>query len=175
MVRIISGSYRGRKLKSFTGKEIRPTADRVKEWIFNVIGNIEGFKVLDLFAGTGNLGLESISRGAESVTFVDSSSTALGLLRRNIDELNIEGRTIVKQRDCMEFLKEDCGESFDLIFADPPYDYSDASGLTNSVLSKLAHDGTFIYETASGSDVLVSPAREKSFGETKIMMYGRLI
>ena len=82
MVRIISGILRGNKLASFTGNDVRPTSDRIKEWIFNVLGNIEGSKVLDLFAGTGNLGIEAISRGAESVTFVDRSFKSLQLIKK---------------------------------------------------------------------------------------------
>ena len=69
MVRIISGTLRGNKLANFTGNDVRPTSDRIKEWIFNVLGNIEGSKVLDLFAGTGNLGIEAISRGAITLSW----------------------------------------------------------------------------------------------------------
>lgn len=173
MVRIISGTLRGNKLTKFAGNDVRPTSDRIKEWIFNVLGNIEGSKVLDLFAGTGNLGIEAISRGAESVTFVDSSHKSLQLIRKNVALLKLENCVDIQQKDSVNFIgKKNKGE-FDLIFADPPYSYSDSSRLTLGVLNILPENGSFIYETSMkiSQTLPIEPDRVKKFGETVINIY----
>lgn len=121
-MRIISGKYRGHHLVSFQAEHIRPTTDRVKETQFNMlIGQIDGVRVLDLFAGTGNLGLEAISRGAAEVVFVEKSRKSLQILEKNITKLKItEGYKII-QKDVLSFLKSYEGQPFDVIFADPPF------------------------------------------------------
>ena len=118
-MRVITGTARGRKLATPSNNDIRPTTDNVKESIFNIIQfDIEGRRVLDLFAGTGQLGIECLSRGAESAVFVDQSREAVKLVRDNLKTCNLNGTVL--QMDSLSFLKS-CG-SFDLIFVDPPYD-----------------------------------------------------
>ncbi len=129
-MRVITGTARGRKLLEVTGNDIRPTSDKVKESIFNIIQfDIEGRRVLDLFAGTGQLGIEAASRGAKSVTFIDKNRNALNLIRKNLDHCGLEG--IVREGDAIAFLNN-CSQ-FDLIFIDPPYE----SDLYKTAIKKI--------------------------------------
>ncbi len=126
-MRIIAGDFRGRALapvgKGDAGAHLRPTTDRVRESLFNVLAHkieFDGLRVLDLFAGTGALGLEALSRGASHVTFVDDGRVAQGLIRRNIDLTRSADRTNLIRRDATR-LGENPGAPCDLIFLDPPY------------------------------------------------------
>ena len=126
-MRIIAGRYRGAALSAPKDARIRPTSDRVREAIFNILVHggfappLEGARVLDLFAGTGALGLEALSRGAGFVTFVDDHPQSRALIRRNIEALHAGGRTKVWQRDATALGPLPRGEPFDLVFLDPPY------------------------------------------------------
>ena len=131
-MRVISGTARGRKLREPVGMDIRPTTDMVKESVFNIIQfDLEGRRVLDLFAGTGQLGIEAKSRGAAYVTFVDASQKSIGLVKENVAVCKIvEGVEIIRS-DSIAFL-ERCGK-YDVIFVDPPYD----SSLLDDALEKI--------------------------------------
>ncbi len=149
-MRVITGTARGRKLHEVTVKEIRPTSDMVKESIFNIIQfDIEGRRVLDLFAGTGQLGIEAASRGAESVTFIDKNRNALNLIRKNLDHCELNG--IVREGDSLMFLKN-CSE-FDLIFVDPPYE----SGLYVPAIEKILE-----FDILSKGGIIVCESRMES-------------
>lgn len=133
-MRVISGTLRGRRLQAPAGMATRPTADRIKESVFNILGSsLPAKNVLDLFAGTGALGIEALSRGASSAVFVDQAKAALSAIRYNIRELGLEDRTrvihwnILKNLNC---LIPERG-AFDLVFLDPPYE-------TNAVAPTLA-------------------------------------
>lgn len=120
-MRVITGSARGRRLKELEGMETRPTTDRVKEGLFNVLQfDIEGRRVLDLFAGTGQLGIECLSRGAASAVFVDKRPDAVKLIRENLKLCDLTDRARIVAGDSMEFLKS-VREKFDLVLLDPPY------------------------------------------------------
>ena len=120
-MRVISGSARGRRLGELKGMETRPTTDKVKESLFNIIQfDIEGRRVLDLFGGTGQLGIEALSRGAEHCTFVDQRRDAAALIKENLKATELSDRSRVVQGDSLAFLQS-CREKFDLIFLDPPY------------------------------------------------------
>lgn len=120
-MRIISGSARGRKLKEPQGTDTRPTTDKVKESLFNIIQfELEGRQVLDLYAGTGQLGLEALSRGAEYCTFVDQRREAAVLVKENLRLCRFEDRARVVQGESLSFLGA-CREKFDIVFLDPPY------------------------------------------------------
>jgi len=120
-MRIISGSARGRKLKEPCGNSIRPTSNKVKEAIFSIVQfDIEGRKVLDLFAGCGQIGIEALSRGAASVVFVESSQDAVKLIRENVKTCGFSDSSTIYARDAIRSLEND--DKFDLIFIDPPYD-----------------------------------------------------
>ncbi len=125
-MRIIGGALRRRKLSPLRGLSIRPTTDYLREAIFNILaGCVEGAVVLDLFAGTGSLGIEALSRGASSAVFIEKSPLAIKTLLRNISAFSLEKRCTVMRRDVLRglnFLKSNgCG--FDLVFVDPPYDH----------------------------------------------------
>ena len=174
MVRVISGLHRGNRLAGLPGSEIRPTTDKTKEWIFNVLGDIEGFKVLDLFAGTGSLGIEALSRGAERATFVEQSREALNLIRKNVEKLGEGDRAILRMRDSLKFLAESETERWDLIFADPPYSYDKTAELTSAALMAIDDGGYFVLETPAGGDIELpaQPVREKKFGGSMIYLFG---
>lgn len=136
-MRIISGISKGKRLMTQKGQALRPTADRVKESIFNILGEeVEGKVVLDLFAGTGNLGIEALSRGAKKALFVEKGRQALRLIQRNLLQCNMGDRSEILPKDVIRaigILKQR-GESFDLILMDPPYE----KGLIQKTLFKLS-------------------------------------
>ena len=120
-MRVIAGSARGIALKTPDGMQTRPTADRVKEAMFSIIHfDIPGAKVLDLFGGTGQLGIEALSRGADSATFVDQSDAACRLIKENLRRTKFENGGKVVRGDYMEYLSR-CREQYDIILLDPPY------------------------------------------------------
>ena len=120
-MRVITGSARGRRLKELEGMETRPTTDRVKEGLFSALQfEIEGRKVLDLFAGTGQLGIECLSRGAAQAVFVERRKDALALIRDNLKTTELTAKAKVVSGDSLEYLKG-VREKFDIIFLDPPY------------------------------------------------------
>ena len=129
-MRVITGIAGGRKLKSPEGEAVRPTTDQVKQAIFNILQfDLEGRRVLDLFGGTGQLGIEALSRGAREAVFTDSSRTSVQLIRENLKRCGLEGKVL--QTDALSYLAR--GEKFDVIFIDPPYD----SGLYQAVLERI--------------------------------------
>ena len=133
-MRVITGTARGRRLKELEGMETRPTTDRVKEGMFSALQfEIEGRKVLDLFAGTGQLGIECLSRGAASAVFVDRRADAVKLIKENLKVTELQDRARVVSGDSMEFLKS-LRETFDIILLDPPY----AAGLLEPAIAHIA-------------------------------------
>ncbi len=120
-MRIITGTARGCRLKTLEGQNTRPTAERVKEAIFSALAfEIEGRRVLDLFAGSGQMGLEALSRGAKSCVFVDNSREAAEVVRQNVRSTGLEASSTVLCRESLSFLAQ-TAECFDLVFLDPPY------------------------------------------------------
>jgi 16S rRNA (guanine(966)-N(2))-methyltransferase RsmD len=121
-MRIIAGAFRGRRLRPPPGRRTRPTADRVREAWFSIVGNrVVDARVLDLFAGSGALGLEALSRGAEHATFVELSAPSLAALRSNVAELGVEDRTALRRLAVLKYVAKLDPLAFDLAFADPPY------------------------------------------------------
>ncbi len=174
-MRVISGTCRGRKLKTPSGDSVRPTTDNVKEAIFNIIASdIEGRRVLDLFAGTGQLGIEALSRGAKEAVFVDASPVSLKNVRENLQLCSLEATVI--RSDAIIYLKQ-C-TPFDLIFVDPPY----ASGLYEKVLEcinsfDILSEGGIIIVEADHTCMLPDLSapyhrlREYRYGKVKICTY----
>ena len=179
-MRIIAGSGKGRRLKSLEGMSTRPTTDRVKESIFNIIQfDIEGREVLDLFAGTGQLGIEALSRGAAHATFLDQKTEAVRVIRENLAAAGYERQATVLQGDALAYLSG-CARKFGLIFLDPPY----AGGLLKKALENIARfdilsdGGIIVCETSAqeGSLSLSVPyihIRDYHYGKTRISLYGR--
>ena len=174
-MRVITGTARGRRLKTPEGMDIRPTTDNVKESVFNIIQfDIEGRRVLDLFAGTGQLGIECLSRGAASATFVDRDREALKIVRENLRTCGFTAQVV--QEDALHFLER--GGSYDLIFVDPPYD----SGLYDPVLERiklvdiLSDGGIIICEARRETPLpeMTAPyhkGREYVYGKVRLCLY----
>ncbi|HIR85475.1 MAG TPA: 16S rRNA (guanine(966)-N(2))-methyltransferase RsmD [Candidatus Galloscillospira excrementavium] len=179
-MRVITGTARGRRLKELPGRETRPTTDKVKESIFNIIQfDIEGRNTLDLFAGTGQLGIEALSRGAARCTFVDARREAAALVRENLAHCGLADRARVVQGDALAFLTG-CREKFGLVFLDPPY----ASGLLEQSLELLAEidivagNGIIVCESGAEASLpeLSDPyekGREYRYGKIKLTLYHR--
>ena len=176
-MRVISGTARGRKLREPVGETIRPTSDMVKESIFNIIQfDIEGRKILDLFAGTGQLGIEAISRGAKSAVFVDSSADAAKLIADNVKRCGFGERAVIHRRDALRYL-EDC-EAFDLIFIDAPYDTLLTGVALEKIIEfdKLNTNGIIMCETRADcmTPAVLPPCfiqKEYIYGSVKIIKY----
>ncbi len=150
-MRIISGDCRGRKLVQLQGRDIRPTPDRVREALFNIIGpRIQGQRVLDLFAGSGAFGLEALSRGADTAVFLDTAPNSCKVIKENIALCRMTDRARLLQHDIVSHpLPSSLARSpFDLIFMDPPYDkgYADITLAKDRFLDLLAPGGIVIVE-----------------------------
>jgi 16S rRNA (guanine966-N2)-methyltransferase len=139
-LRVISGQAKGHPLKAVPGSATRPTTDKVKEALFSMIGPYfdDGERVLDLFAGTGGLGIEALSRGAESAVFIDSSPQSVEVVRRNLESTKLAGKASVYRNDARRALKvlEKSGRPFDLIFLDPPYMMKDCDALLTEIAER---------------------------------------
>ncbi|MBR5773231.1 MAG: 16S rRNA (guanine(966)-N(2))-methyltransferase RsmD, partial [Clostridia bacterium] len=121
-MRVITGTAKGMRLASLEGDEVRPTYDRVKEAIFSIIQfDLEGRRVLDLFAGSGQLGIEALSRGAQNATFVDSNRSAIAVIKENLEKTRLSKSAVVLQTDAVGFIKNYRGVEFDVVLLDPPY------------------------------------------------------
>ena len=122
MMRVITGDARGRKLKSVEGLATRPTTERTKQSVFNAIQfDIEGRRVLDLFAGTGQLGIEALSRGAAHCDFVEHNKTAYGIVSKNVESARVKDKAALHRTEAAEFVAKAGRERYDVIFLDPPY------------------------------------------------------
>lgn len=166
-MRIVGGKFRGKALLSPTDDSIRPTSDRARESMFNILASrigvhLDGVKVLDLFAGTGALGLEAISRGATSAVFVDTGAEARGLIRDHIEAFGIAGFAKLLRRDATALGPAGTMGPFDLVFLDPPY----AKGLGEQALVSLraggwlAKDATIVLEESSEVELNLPPGFE---------------
>lgn len=138
-MRIIAGTAKGRNLSSPKGTKTRPTSDRIREAIFSIVGDlVVDARVLDLYSGTGSMGLEALSRGAEHVVFVETDPAALRCLKTNIERCRCQDRSDVVNRSVISYLEKiDSGDDVDLVFADPPY-RDDLGSLTLLAISKHA-------------------------------------
>jgi len=176
-MRVITGTARGRRLKTPEGMDIRPTTDNVKESVFNILQfDIEGRRVLDLFAGTGQLGIECLSRGAREVVFIDQSRDAVKIVKDNLKACGFSAPVL--QQDAISYLNS-CGK-FDLIFVDPPYD----AGLYKTVLEKinsidiLSEGGIILCESRRETNMPEMQApyfkrKEYRYGKVKLSLYSK--
>jgi 16S rRNA (guanine966-N2)-methyltransferase len=182
-MRIVGGKFKGRSIAAPAGQATRPTSDRVREAIFNILSHgIEGFsfegaRVMDLFAGTGAMGLEALSRGARFCQFVDDSAAARGLIGSNADGLGVIGQCKIWRRDATKLGPCAPQPPFDLVFADPPY----GKGLGGKALASLV-DGSWlapgavvVLEEAENAEVAEVPGLtlldRRAYGDTQVRFY----
>ena len=138
-MRIITGKAKGIRLKTLEGDTTRPTAERVKEAVFSMLQfDIEGREVLDLFAGSGQLGLEALSRGAAHAVLVDRSKDAIKIIEENANKTKLFPNCTIKLSDAVDYLRRNCGIKFDIVFLDPPY----AAGLYAPILRSMIEHQT---------------------------------
>ena len=171
-MRVITGTARGRRLKELEGMETRPTTGKVKESLFSIIQfDIEGRRVLDLFAGTGQLGIEALSRGAAEAVFVDKRADAVKLVRDNLELCGLLDRARVRSGDSLAYLRS--GEKFDLIFLDPPY----GTGMLEKAMEIIteidivSENGIIVCENGSSADW---PAVKAPYRLQKDYRYGKI-
>lgn len=171
-MRVITGAARGRRLKELEGYETRPTTDRVKEGIFNIIQfDIEGRKVLDLFAGTGQLGIEALSRGAAGAVFVEQRRDAAALVKENLKLTGLAENAKVVCGDAAAFLAS-AREKFDLIFIDPPYPANLWKNTLNSIyqFDILSNHGIMVCESSTDWE---APPLEPPYFQGRVYRYGK--
>ena len=175
-MRIIAGSRRGHTIYAPPGRDTRPTSDRVRENTFNLIGPVDGASVLDLFAGSGALGLEALSRGAASAVFVESDRDAVGAIERNLDKLRLTGATVLR-RDALQALAADASAArkYDLVLVDPPYDrYDDMqTTLARYLPEVLAEDGLLVFETSARIEpqVPLELRTSRRYGSVRVTLF----
>jgi 16S rRNA (guanine966-N2)-methyltransferase len=171
-MRIVAGEFKGRRLHAPRGARTRPTADRVREALFSMLVDVSGARVLDLYAGSGALGIEALSRGAESAVFVERDREALVALRRNLEAVGADAR--VRRQDVLRFLARPEG-TFDLVFCDPPYDVASrvAAPLSEALPAMLEGDGRIVTESDKRNPLLLPLplAVERSYGDTRIAIH----
>ena len=177
-MRIISGKHKGRILSSVKKAKIRPSSDKVKGSIFNVLKDeVVGKRVLDLFAGSGNLGIEALSRGAEFVTFVDSSFQSIKIVKKNLESLSLQKKARTVGKDCLKVLPK-LQEKFGIVFADPPY----LSGFAQKVIDSVARydllekEGILVLEhhkkeTFEYPEEKLLHVKAKTFGDTMVSFF----
>ncbi len=179
-MRVIAGRLRGRRLDTPRGSRVRPTYDRVRESVFAILGPVvEGASVLDLFAGSGALAIESLSRGAGRATLVETDPDVLRVAAENVERLGLSNKCALRRCDALRFIARDAaGDGFDVVFVDPPYE----GGLQGPTLELLAvwsglrSGGIVVLERASGRPVAASygrlvRSRTERYGSTEVDIY----
>lgn len=172
-MRIIAGSRKGHTIYAPKGLDTRPTADRVREAAFNLIGPVDGASVLDLFAGSGAMGLEALSRGAERAVFVEADRTAARAVERNLEMLGLTGARVVCD-EVLRFLATERG-TYDLVFVDPPYDVVESLQVRLSpyLPTVLAEDGLLVFETSSRHepDLPLAKRTSRRYGAARLTLF----
>jgi 16S rRNA (guanine966-N2)-methyltransferase len=171
-MRVVAGAYKGRRLQAPKGKRTRPTADRVREALFSLLGDISGARVLDLYAGSGALGIEALSRGAGSATFVERDPRAIAAIRSNLAAVDVHAQLL--RQDVLRFLASAQGP-FDLVFADPPYDSSSrlAVPLSDRLPAVISPDARIVTESDKRNplELALPLADERVYGDTRIAIH----
>jgi 16S rRNA (guanine966-N2)-methyltransferase len=177
-VRVVSGSRKGHRIDAPKGVVTRPTSDRVREAVFSILGSVEGARVLDLFAGSGAMGLEALSRGAAGCVFVESDRQAARVIQSNLEKLRFTGAVVVT-RDAVAALREERERDrrFDLVLADPPYEewgrYE--KSLAELVPAVLADDGLVVVETAERIEpaLRLDLVTARRYGSARISVFSK--
>jgi 16S rRNA (guanine966-N2)-methyltransferase len=174
-MRVISGRLRGRTLVAPRGAGTRPTSDRVREAVFSILGPLDGLRVLDLFAGSGAMAIEALSRGAAEATLVDSSPRSMAAIRRNLDGLGLDAT--VSQQRVGAFLERArrAGRQYDLVFVDPPYRRArDLSERLSAGLAPVLAPGARVVAESDRREPLeldLVPADRRRYGDTLILIF----
>ncbi len=174
-MRIIGGTFRGHRLRAPKGPT-RPTTDRTREAIFNLLQSrlsLHDARVLDLFAGSGALGLEALSRGAASATFVEQGGAALGTIRQNAAALGVADRCTLHRADVLRFLTSEPSAHYDLVLADPPYALGEMERLPDLLLPYVTPDGLLVLEHGGDVDFDAHPAlaTSRAYGQTVVSLF----
>ena len=172
-MRIIAGSRRGHRIEAPKGLATRPTSDRVRENAFNLIGPLEGADVLDLFAGSGAMGLEALSRGAASAVFVEANRDACRAINANLYKLRLEATVL-----CQDVLRALAAENraYDLVLCDPPYDYDRGADLAPHLERVLAPAGLLVYESGARDEPEAPGLRvrtSRKYGSARLTLFER--
>jgi 16S rRNA (guanine966-N2)-methyltransferase len=176
-VRVISGTAKGRRLRATQSADMRPTTDMARQVIFDILGSLDGARVLDLCAGAGTLGIESLSRGAREAVFVDNDRDACAIILRNLETTGLRGSGFIRRADVVRFVSRRSQAPFDVVFLDPPY--SRGLGFVSRVLGKVAagdwlrQGGTVVVEAQEGQIEWPPSFREtrtRRFGRTRVSM-----
>jgi 16S rRNA (guanine966-N2)-methyltransferase len=174
-VRIIAGERKGHTIFAPRGRETRPTSDRVRENVFNIVAPwVEGARVLDVYAGSGAMGLEALSRGAASAVFVEADPDAVRALERNLDKLRLTGATVLRRPAGVALAQEAAsGRKYDLVLVDPPYAMTDYDTLARYLPTMLAPDGLLVLETDARSEPALPLAVRTSrvYGGTRVTVF----
>ena len=174
-MRIVAGRHKSRTLRAPAGAGTRPTADKVREALFSILGPVEGLRVLDLYAGSGALGLEALSRGAGPATFVESARPALAAIRANLDAVGEEAEVVAS--DVLKWLRAAAGgeAAFDLVFCDPPYDAAPRiAQQLGDLLPRVTGPQALIVTESSKRNPLVIDlplSDERTYGDTRIAIH----
>ena len=177
-MRIVAGSRKGHRIAAPKGVVTRPTSDRVREAVFSIIGPVEGAAVLDLYAGSGALGLEALSRGAASCVFVERDRAAARVIQGNLEKLRLTG-AVVESRDAASALRNERARKrrFDLVLADPPYEEWDAHAgtLTELLPDVLADDALVVVETSDRVEpqLPLDLVTTRRYGSARITVFSR--
>jgi 16S rRNA (guanine966-N2)-methyltransferase len=177
-VRVIAGEFGGRRLASARAKGLRPTADRVREALFSILGaDVDDARVLDLYAGTGALALEAVSRGARSAVCVERSAAALAALERNVRDLDLVDRVTIERGDALAYARRLRGETdrFDVVFCDPPY-ADPLEPVLESVVSERWWTTAAVVEHAAPRQPTATPGTEvdtRRYGDTAVSIFRR--
>ena len=175
-MRVVAGRFGGRALVTPRGRSTRPTSDRVREALFSILGSVEGERVLDLFAGSGALAIEALSRGAAEAVLVDSSPSAVAAIRRNLDGVGVEAE--VRRQDALAYLGSAFrhARQYDLVFVDPPYRHASALGpeLSTALGPVLAEAARVVAESDRRAplELDLPLLDERRYGDTLIRIHG---
>jgi len=170
-MRIVAGSRKGHTIQAPKGLATRPTSDRVREAAFNLIGPVDGASVLDLYAGSGAMGLEALSRGAAKAVFVESDRDACRTIERNLEKLRLTGARVVWGH-ALTFLASQ-RQTHDLVLVDPPYELTDHTALARYLPRVLAEDGVLVLETAARvePDLPLALRTSRRYGSARLTLY----
>jgi 16S rRNA (guanine966-N2)-methyltransferase len=170
MIKIISGDFKGRKLNNLKIDILRPTQAKVRKSIMDSIRDFDKKSVLDLFAGIGTLGLESISRGAEKVKFVEKNNRVIKVLEKNSDMFNLSSKSTIIKSDVLKFLNDEY-EKYDIVFADPPYGEYSFDILYPLISNIMNNRGIFCYESEKKEIEKKEDIKIKHYGNTQVILW----